>query len=347
MSTKHPDEIYQGNKIIRCYDQSGFFKDFSVDELIAQKLNQFRGWQCSAGLLHLYVDFDGFVYIGNCRQGGHFGNVFDDFELPTEWVTCKTEFCGCGGDFLAPKAKLQHSDKLFITQGLVHSGSEKRMSQVKEIVATETAFPKSKITIQWDIGRRCNFDCSYCWPYVHSKTEPLKQYQDLKLASERLFKKFGLKKKFMFQIGGGEPTIYPDFLSWVKFLKLGGHDVVLTSNGSRNHTFWREMIQYANVNLSVHFEFANLDNFHRNVSAIIDEKKQNPLLGGLEVKIMCPPGKVEIAKSFFDRLMSIPSFKDLASASLVPVRYPSREIQLASKVQDYSVEELKWLQDQP
>ncbi len=33
------------------------------------------------------------------------GNAFDDFELPTDWITCEQKECICGADLFIPKAK--------------------------------------------------------------------------------------------------------------------------------------------------------------------------------------------------------------------------------------------------
>ncbi len=34
--------------------------------------------------------------------------------------------------------------------------------------------------IVWDLGRRCNFDCTYCTGWMHSTTAPFNDFEEYK-----------------------------------------------------------------------------------------------------------------------------------------------------------------------
>jgi len=66
------------NKQLRLYQDDGQFTRFSVEEVIAQKLNNWKGWTCSAGARNLYIDYDGNVWIANCASANQYGKVHTD-----------------------------------------------------------------------------------------------------------------------------------------------------------------------------------------------------------------------------------------------------------------------------
>jgi organic radical activating enzyme len=73
---------------------------------------------------------------------------------------------------------------------------------------------RDMFAVSWLLGRYCNYNCSYCWPYARSNT---KDYRPLKL---NLMTMDEIKKQsrergynsFHFSFSGGEPTVYPEYL---------------------------------------------------------------------------------------------------------------------------------------
>ena len=63
------------NKQLRLYNRKGNFQRHSVDEVIAQGLNKWQGWHCSAGARNLYIDYDGNVWVANCASSNFYGKV--------------------------------------------------------------------------------------------------------------------------------------------------------------------------------------------------------------------------------------------------------------------------------
>lgn len=343
------DYHVEENKIIRVYDKQGQFKDLTVDQIISLGMNRWKDWMCSAGVTHLYVGYDGDIYRGNCRVGGKLGNIYSQFDLKADWIKCTADFCGCGSDVMTPKIKDDKWNSLLKnTNEKAHGSISMRTPDLESenIVAVETAFrPPPHIRVQWDLGRRCNFNCSYCWPDVHSSNEPLKEHEILMDAATKLLDKLPADKKVLFQFGGGEPTLYPKYLDFLRFLKEKGHSIVTTTNGSRHHSFFSDLIKLTSINISVHFEFIDLKKLKKNIESILQAISAGETKETLEIKLMSPPGTVARSKNFLDELKEIPGFKDEVSWSYVPIRHGLIDKVLAAKVVDYSHEELNIIQN--
>ncbi|MEX2206724.1 MAG: radical SAM protein [Myxococcota bacterium] len=88
------------------------------------------------------------------------------------------------------------------------------------------------ISINLDLTTACNFKCTHCvdWDMLNSKDK----YQEGELKDGlRLMQQRGLRSVIL--IGGGEPTLYPRFAEFVRFLKELELQVAIVSNGSRGH----------------------------------------------------------------------------------------------------------------
>ena len=83
--------------------------------MIGYKANSWRGWKCHAGIESLTMDRWGGMRVARCavygiRKGGE-GKVgnwktgLDSIDWPTEPVTCRFEYCGCGADITITKEK--------------------------------------------------------------------------------------------------------------------------------------------------------------------------------------------------------------------------------------------------
>ena len=78
--------------------------------------------------------------------------------------------------------------------------------------------------ITWDLGRRCNYDCSYCPPHRHDNFSPHFSLEELKSTAEFLFEYIDListyrkSKEFCISFTGGEPTVNPNFIKFSLYL---------------------------------------------------------------------------------------------------------------------------------
>lgn len=87
------------------------------------------------------------------------------------------------------------------------------------------------LSINLDLTTACNYACDHCIDWdalnvaVRHEEEELRQ-------SIRNLKERGLQSVIL--IGGGEPTLYPGFEDFVRFLKGLALEVAVVTNGSRN-----------------------------------------------------------------------------------------------------------------
>lgn len=312
--------IITPGKPIRTYSQDGSWRDWSTDELVGAKLNFLSGWSCGAGVDNLFIDMDGNVWTASCRVGGNLGNVFDDFTTPDSWVTCPKATCSCGADLFIPKSK-DPSYQSALKQGkLTQEQYQQQDNTLTNFVALERTHASSQKQVYWEIGRRCNYDCSYCWPWIHNKTDQHKSLEELMKATHLIEEKFIKGEAVNFIISGGEPTVNKHFLDWLRYLNVCNHHISLHSNGSRLPEYYREIIHYGDLNLSVHFEFYNRERFVNVVKAVTEEKVNDRSCGHLEVKFMMAPHNREETLSLEEELKSIPNFAQYCTWAIVPIR---------------------------
>ena len=89
---------------------------------------------------------------------------------------------------------------------------------------------QAPVSINLDLTTACNYRCDHCidWEILNSR----EQHDDTRLrASIETLRARGLRSVIL--IGGGEPTLYPGFASFVGFLKAQGLQTAIVSNGSR------------------------------------------------------------------------------------------------------------------
>ena len=122
-------------------------------------------------------------------------------------------------------------------------------------------------SVNWNLSRRCNYDCMYCPSRLHDNHSPhlsLNQLQKYWIDIERKTSHSGLKYKISFS--GGEPTGNRDFLPFLSWLKQNyGHQIdkiLLTTNGSATYRYYQKLFDLVdNVSFSTHSEHINEQKF--------------------------------------------------------------------------------------
>ncbi len=95
----------------------------------------------------------------------------------------------------------------------------------------EPAMPEiAPVSINLDLTTACNYRCTHCIDWDILNTKHRLAEEDLR-ASITLMRERGLKSVIL--IGGGEPTLYPGFVGFTRFLKELGLKVSIVTNGSR------------------------------------------------------------------------------------------------------------------
>ena len=315
------DDVTPG-KPLRVYASDGGWTDHSTDEFVGRGLHRLEGWLCAAGARNISIKPDGRVRAATCSGGGTLGNIFEDMSFPREWVVCPFQGCTCGADLFIPKVKSPAGRELLRkTQGLA-TDQEKRRSAAAPMAAMERVHQSAAKQVYWEISFRCNYNCSYCAPYVHNAVDKHRPFVDVMKATERILEDFARGEPVNFIISGGEPTLQPQFLDWVRLLSTLGHHVSVHSNGSRLPAYYKQLNRHCDLNLSLHFEFWKPERFFKVVEVLAKQKLErlNQGLGHLEVKIMMPPGGYRQAIEVEQRLRAFPGFNENCTASVVPIR---------------------------
>jgi len=127
-------------------------------------------------------------------------------------------------------------------------------------------------SVSWILGRFCNYDCSYCWPYAKSKVldhRPLLDYIRTMDEIKSQARVHGFDK-FHFSFSGGEPTTYKNFINLIKAFKdpvssyLSLH---MTTNASPGFNWWNkyltatEGLDRRSITASYHAEFSSEKEF--------------------------------------------------------------------------------------
>ncbi len=89
---------------------------------------------------------------------------------------------------------------------------------------------QDKIKVEWNLGKRCNYDCAYCPAEIHDNSSPHTDIDVLKSTVDQLVKLGNIRISFT----GGEPTVHPKFEELVNYCKhVGVGWVSVTTNGTR------------------------------------------------------------------------------------------------------------------
>ncbi len=81
------------------------------------------------------------------------------------------------------------------------------------------------IHISWDLGRRCNLDCTYCPSHRHDNFSPHASLDELKKTAQFLFRyikaiiPYRTSKYVSLGLTGGEPTTNPNFVEFAKWMR--------------------------------------------------------------------------------------------------------------------------------
>jgi organic radical activating enzyme len=139
-------------------------------------------------------------------------------------------------------------------------------------------------SVSWILGRFCNYNCSYCWPYARSNKVDhydLKLYKNTIDEIKRQARSSGFTD-FHFSFSGGEPTAYKNFLDLIDY--YANDDIPkyqsfhMTSNCSPGIKWWKRLINKlhllnrASVTASFHAEFANEEEFSEKLLFLIENK---------------------------------------------------------------------------
>lgn len=287
------------NKFVRIIKGSEY-SDYTPQDLIHADKNRFKNWSCSAGVEGIFIDWSGDVWPATCSTGNtkyKLGSVNDASEIKIlqEYINCDYEYCPCLIEIYLPKYKVKPQHTL--QEGNV-------LLENFHAIDRASKFDRDRKYIMWAFGRKCNFSCSYCDDVSHSKDDKDLVSQEAIDKMLQYAKLYRNGKPIMWSFTGGEPTINPRFLDFVKTLKEEGDIITVATNGSQGGEYYSELSKYANINISVHFEFLKPEKLRKVAEKILE---RTPDWFGLNFMIM--PGKAELCLQYIEMLKTISNFK--------------------------------------
>ena len=135
-----------------------------------------------------------------------------------------------------------------------------------------TMLDRPLFNTSWILGRFCNYNCSYCWPYARSDRvdhQPREVYKTTIDEIKRQARANGFNQ-FHWSFSGGEPTAYKQLNDLVKHLdekESAYQSIHMTTNLSPGSKWWNtwckntEMLQRRSITASFHDEFAKEQEF--------------------------------------------------------------------------------------
>ena len=144
------------------------------------------------------------------------------------------------------------------------------------IVEVKQNWPNGYMRIDVSLGNICNYKCWYCWP---GSNDGKYKWPDFDILVKNLshvldyYIKHTDKRKFDFNLLGGEVIHWKRFIDFIKYFKER-YDCIftLTTNGSKKLSWWAEAAPYLDyVGISSHHEFAEPQHL-RNVADLLYEK---------------------------------------------------------------------------
>ena len=195
---------------------------------------------------------------------------------------------------------------------------------------------KDTVVVDWFLGKRCNYDCSYCTEDLHDNISKHEEFEKIKKLVNKLSKSFK-DKEVQVSLTGGEPTTHPVFLDVCNYIKRKKNInyLTVTTNGSRLADYYIELLYSVNhITFSQHFETADNNVYLKKIKEI-NEFSPNVV----NVQVMFN------AKFFEEAKEAVEFYKENnIRFTLRKIRHkilPIREYDTSSY--DYTDEQIEWL----
>lgn len=183
----------------------------------------------------------------------------------------------------------------------------------KELVALKcNETKKYGLSVDWYIGRRCNFDCSYCADYVHDSFSSALSFDKIKKFIDKLYKIYGTSIRL--SITGGEPVMNPDLIRICRYIKqeLNIDEIAIATNGSWPFDYYLELFEYVDhLTISLHFEHIldRLDEYEAKIKKLESfrkswnkNNKNRPRPKLFLLRYMMLPGNFRQIRDFADKM---------------------------------------------
>lgn len=110
---------------------------------------------------------------------------------------------------------------------------------------------QTSIKVEWNLGKRCNYDCSYCPSEIHDN---FSKHTDIEILLITIDYLKTLNKPIRLSFTGGEPCVHPKFEKLITYAKEKEIQwISVTTNGTRPYEFYKNLPVNQYV-ISIHFE---------------------------------------------------------------------------------------------
>lgn len=147
---------------------------------------------------------------------------------------------------------------------------------------------QDSVKVEWNLGKRCNYDCAYCPAEIHDNVSPHTDIEILKATVDRLV---AIGKPIRLSFTGGEPTVHPRFAELLEYCRTAGISwISVTTNGTRRADWYlaQPVDQWV---YSIHFE----QEYWRVIDTVI--QVHGSWTGGIVVNVMAQHDNMTAVKS--------------------------------------------------
>ncbi len=213
-----------------------------------------------------------------------------------------------------------------------------------------TPINEDPFIITWDLGRRCNYDCSYCPSHRHDSFSPHADLDELKTTAQNVFEyiklisDYRINKDFHISFTGGEPTVNPSFTEFAQFVRTEYDQkyknnfnlkLSLTTNGAMSQQMAQSVIDnFDYVTVSYHAE-AKAANKSNVIDRIITFKNSNV---GLKVNVM-------FHADFFDECKQVCELLKQQNIKFIPRLIGDDPDSKSSQAHLYTEDHKQWLEE--
>ena len=238
------------------------FKQINITTFKRFEIN-FTGWYCPINDHIFNIDMDGQIKSGICGENTH-TTTSNPWWKQTELTlisnnnTCvfKRGNCFCTSDVKVHKAIDKNTYDWFQNNWPALDNNLSFATKDDKIIAVGTTDNTIYQEVHFHIGRRCNFDCSYCPPTVHDNVSPHTSIEKFKQVLN-LIEPYILKNRKLF-ITGGEPTLNPLLVKMIQYGKELNYMVRINTNGTASLTKLIKLAQLdAYLLVTFHDGFSN------------------------------------------------------------------------------------------
>ena len=180
---------------------------------------------------------------------------------------------------------------------------------------------QGSIKVEWNLGKRCNYDCSYCPSSIHDSTSP---HTDIEILKATVDKLVTLGKPIRLSFTGGEPCVHPKFAELITYCNYKGIS-------------WISVTTSLNVDqfvFSLHLEY-NWQRVYNTMSKVADRTNLR-----LVAQIMCHHDHMTSAMTIFARCLT-----DHIPATLRRIRWTEGDHDLFDDMR-YHPDDLNWIKKQ-